>query len=156
AGAAGHGGEAGQGEAGVDIELLFYLQVIRHRCCLPLCIPSGLRLLHTRLPGMTPATTPGAGLPRLPGQPGEVPGGGAADDDTARAGALSPAATRALLVAGAIVAAVAGAAYVTALATHPWKSLLNGFDLQVYLGGARQALHHAGNLYSWHYQHHPG
>jgi alpha-1,2-mannosyltransferase len=102
---------------------------------------------------MTPATTPGAGLPRLPGQPGEAPAGGAADDGAARAGALSPAAARALLAVGAIVAVVAAAAYVTALATHPWKSLLNGFDLQVYLGGAREALHHAGNLYSWHYRH---
>jgi len=51
------------------------------------------------------------------------------------------------------VAAVAAAAYGAALATHPWKSLLNGFDLQVYLGGAREALHHAANLYSWHYRH---
>lgn len=93
---------------------------------------------------MTPATTPGAGLPRLPGQPGEVSAGSAA-------GAGTPA--RALLAAGAIVAAVAAAVYVAALATHPWKSLLNGFDLQVYLGGAREALHHAANLYSWHYRH---
>jgi alpha-1,2-mannosyltransferase len=89
----------------------------------------------------------------LPGQPGEVPAGGAAEDGAAPADALSPAAARALLVAGATVAAVAAAAYVTALATHPWKSLLNGFDLQVYLGGAQQALHHAANLYSWHYRH---
>src|SRR5690348_11236374 len=98
---------------------------------------------------MTPATTPGAGLPRRPGQPGEVPagaardgtpGGGAVPAETVPAEALpgvtlSPAVARALLVAGAIVAAVAAAAYVAALATHPWKSLLNGFDLQVYLGG---------------------
>ncbi len=102
---------------------------------------------------MTPATTPGAGLPRPPGQPGEVPGGGAARDGAPRAAALRPAAARALLVAGAVVAALAAAAYLTALATHPWKSLLNGFDLQVYLGGAQQALHHAANLYSWHYRH---
>jgi len=110
---------------------------------------------------MTPATTPGAGLPRLPGQPGKVPAGGAprdgapgaARDGAPRADAVRPVATRALLVAGAVVAAVAAAAYVTALATHPWKSLLNGFDLQVYLGGAQQALHHAANLYSWHYRH---
>lgn len=147
---------------------------------------------------MTPATTPGAGPPRRPGQPGEVPvgaardgtpGGGAAPGgtvpggtahaetrpaeavhaetrpaETRPAGALpggtlgpgetpSPGVARALLVAGAIVAAVAAAAYVAALATHPWKSLLNGFDLQVYLGGAQQALHHPGNLYSWHYRH---
>jgi alpha-1,2-mannosyltransferase len=110
---------------------------------------------------MTPATTPGAGLPRLPGQPGKVAAGGAAHDGAPgaardgepRADAVRPVAARALLVAGAVVAAVAAAAYVTALATHPWKSLLNGFDLQVYLGGAQQALHHAANLYSWHYRH---
>jgi len=97
----------------------------------------------------------------LPGQPGKVPAGGAprdgapgaARDGAPRADAVRPVATRALLVAGAVVAAVAAAAYVTALATHPWKSLLNGFDLQVYLGGAQQALHHAANLYSWHYRH---
>jgi alpha-1,2-mannosyltransferase len=70
--------------------------------------------------------------------------------------ALPPGTARALLVAGAVVAAVAAAAYAAALATHPWKSLLNGFDLQVYLGGAQQALHHSANLYSWHYRHHPG
>jgi alpha-1,2-mannosyltransferase len=99
---------------------------------------------------MTPATTPGAGLPRLPGH--EVPAGSAAGAG-APEGSLRPRVARALLVAGAIVAAVAAAAYVAALATHPWKSLLNGFDLQVYLGGAREALHHAANLYSWHYRH---
>jgi alpha-1,2-mannosyltransferase len=59
---------------------------------------------------------------------------------------------RALLVAGTVVAAVAAVAYVVALATHPWKSLLLGFDLQVYLGGAHEALHHAGRLYAWHYR----
>jgi len=87
---------------------------------------------------MTPATTPGAGLPRPPGQPGEGLAGRAAGAG-APEGWPSPRAARALLVAGAIVAAVAAAAYGAALATHPWKSLLNGFDLQVYLGGAREA-----------------
>jgi alpha-1,2-mannosyltransferase len=59
---------------------------------------------------------------------------------------------RTLLIAGGIVAAVAAVAYIVALATHPWKSLLNGFDLQVYLGGAHEALHHVASLYTWHYR----
>lgn len=63
---------------------------------------------------------------------------------------------RGLLIAGAVVAAVAAVVYVVALATHPVKSLLNGFDLAVYLGGAEQALHHPAHLYSWIYQGHPG
>jgi alpha-1,2-mannosyltransferase len=113
---------------------------------------------------MTPATTPGAGLPRGPGlpadgdgAPGAARGGAPGAAREGEAGdALGPAAARALLIAGAVVAVAAAAAYVTALATHPWTSLLNGFDLQVYLGGARQALHHAANLYGWHYRHHPG
>lgn len=67
-----------------------------------------------------------------------------------------PAAGRGLLIAGAAVAAVAAVAYVAALATHPVKSLLNGFDLAVYLGGAGQALHHPAQLYSWTYHGHPG
>jgi alpha-1,2-mannosyltransferase len=33
---------------------------------------------------------------------------------------------------------------------------LKGFDLQVYLGGAREAVHHPADLYSWIYQGHPG
>ena len=84
---------------------------------------------------MTPATSPGTGV-----------AGTEAD-----AKAVSPRAC-ALLIAGAIVAAVAAAAYVVALATHPWKDLLDGFDLQVYLGGAHEALHHAASLYTWHYR----
>jgi alpha-1,2-mannosyltransferase len=59
---------------------------------------------------------------------------------------------RALLVAGAAVAAVAALAYLVALATHPLKTSLDGFDLQVYLGGAHEALHKPANLYSWHYR----
>jgi alpha-1,2-mannosyltransferase len=44
-----------------------------------------------------------------------------------------------------------------ALATHPMAATLKGFDLQVYVdGGGRQALHHPGNLYTWHYEDHPG
>jgi alpha-1,2-mannosyltransferase len=64
--------------------------------------------------------------------------------------------SRVLLIAGATVAVVAAVAYFVALATHPVNALLKGFDLQVYLGGGQQALHHPGNLYSWYYQHHPG
>ncbi|HEX8007879.1 MAG TPA: glycosyltransferase 87 family protein, partial [Trebonia sp.] len=64
--------------------------------------------------------------------------------------------SRVLLIAGVAVAAVAAAAYLAALATHPANALLKGFDLQVYLGGGQQALHHPGNLYSWIYQRHPG
>jgi alpha-1,2-mannosyltransferase len=63
---------------------------------------------------------------------------------------------RMLLIAGAAVAAVAAAAYLAALASHPFAAMLKGFDLQVYLDGGQQALHHSGNLYSWHYENHPG
>jgi len=66
------------------------------------------------------------------------------------------AAGRALLIAGAAVAAVAAAAYLAALAAHPMAVTLKGFDLEVYLGGAREALHHPADLYSWIYQGHPG
>src|SRR5215468_10938006 len=65
-------------------------------------------------------------------------------------------AARALLIAGAAVAALAAIAYLAALATHPVTAMLKGFDLQVYLAGGQQALHHPGNLYTWHYQNHPG
>ena len=34
--------------------------------------------------------------------------------------------------------------------------MLKGFDLRVYLGGARQALSHSGRLYDWTYAGHPG
>jgi alpha-1,2-mannosyltransferase len=61
-----------------------------------------------------------------------------------------------LLAAGAAVAAVAAVAYLTAIATHPMAAMLKGFDLQVYLGGARQALCHPGRLYAWTYDGHPG
>lgn len=64
-------------------------------------------------------------------------------------------ADRVLLAAGAAVALVAAAAYIVALATHPVTALLKGFDLSVYLGGAGQALHHPGDLYSWSYHGHP-
>jgi alpha-1,2-mannosyltransferase len=63
---------------------------------------------------------------------------------------------RALLIAGAAVAAVAAIAYLAALATHPMAAMLKGFDLQVYLDGGQQALHHSGNLFTWHYDNHPG
>ena len=63
---------------------------------------------------------------------------------------------RGLLIAGAVVAAVAAVAYLAALASHPMAAMLKGFDLQVYLDGGQQALHHAGNLYTWSYDNHPG
>ena len=63
---------------------------------------------------------------------------------------------RVLLIAGAAVAAVAAVAYLVAVATHPMDTMLKGFDLQVYLDGGQQALHHPGNLYSWHFDTHPG
>ena len=63
---------------------------------------------------------------------------------------------RVLLIAGAAVAAVAAVAYLLAVATHPMDTMLKGFDLQVYLDGGQQALHHPGNLYSWHFDTHPG
>jgi alpha-1,2-mannosyltransferase len=83
-----------------------------------------------------------------------------ANGGTARDGARDGAAgggpggrgSRILLIAGAAVAATAAVAYLVALATHPWKVNLDGFDLQVYLGGAHEALHRPLNLYSWHYR----
>jgi alpha-1,2-mannosyltransferase len=63
---------------------------------------------------------------------------------------------RVLLIVGAVVAVVAAAAYLVALATHPMAATLKGFDLQVYLDGGQQALHHSGNLYTWYYENHPG
>jgi alpha-1,2-mannosyltransferase len=63
---------------------------------------------------------------------------------------------RTLLIVGAVAAAVAATLYVIALATHPMNTNLKGFDLQVYLGGAHQALHHSHDLYTWEYQGHPG
>src|ERR1700728_3555381 len=63
---------------------------------------------------------------------------------------------RTLLIAGAAVAAVAAIVYLVALATHPMDAMLKWFDLQVYLGGAHQALHHSHSLYSWEFEHHPG
>jgi len=63
---------------------------------------------------------------------------------------------RLLLIVGSVVAAVAAIAYLMAIATHPMAAMLKGFDLQVYLDGGRQALHHPGNLYSWHLASHLG
>ncbi|HEX3958930.1 MAG TPA: glycosyltransferase 87 family protein [Trebonia sp.] len=102
---------------------------------------------------MTPATTPGPGVARA--------NGGTAQDGTAGDGAVpdgtvhsdpSGRRARALLVAGVVVAGVAAVAYLGALATHSWQTNLDGFDLQVYLGGAHEALHKPANLYSWHYR----
>jgi alpha-1,2-mannosyltransferase len=61
-----------------------------------------------------------------------------------------------LLAAGTAVAAAAVVAYLAAIATHPMAAMLKGFDLQVYLGGARQALHGRRDLYTWTYDGHPG
>jgi alpha-1,2-mannosyltransferase len=63
---------------------------------------------------------------------------------------------RTLLIVGAAVAAVAAIVYLVALATHPMDAMLKGFDLQVYLGGAHQALHHSHSLYTWEFEKHPG
>jgi alpha-1,2-mannosyltransferase len=63
---------------------------------------------------------------------------------------------RTLLIVGAVVAAVAAIAYLIALATHPMNTNLKGFDLQVYLGGAHEALHYSHSLYTWEYEKHPG
>jgi alpha-1,2-mannosyltransferase len=63
---------------------------------------------------------------------------------------------RTLLIAGAAVAAVAAIVYLVALATHPMNAMLKGFDLQVYLGGAHEALHYSHSLYTWDFEKHPG
>jgi alpha-1,2-mannosyltransferase len=63
---------------------------------------------------------------------------------------------RALLTAGAVVAAAAAALYLAAIAAHPMAAMLKGFDLRVYLGGAREALRRPGGLYAWVYDGHPG
>jgi alpha-1,2-mannosyltransferase len=63
---------------------------------------------------------------------------------------------RLLLVVAAGVAATAAIAYLVAIAAHPMAAMLKGFDLQVYLGGARQALHDPRDLYTWTYDGHPG
>jgi alpha-1,2-mannosyltransferase len=63
---------------------------------------------------------------------------------------------RVLLVVGAGVAATAAIAYLVAIAAHPMAVMLKGFDLQVYLGGARQALHGPRDLYTWTYDGRPG
>jgi len=63
---------------------------------------------------------------------------------------------RPLLIAGVAVAAVAAFVYLIALATHPMGAILQGFDLQVYQGGAHEALHHSHSLYTWDYEGHPG
>jgi alpha-1,2-mannosyltransferase len=63
---------------------------------------------------------------------------------------------RLLMTAGAGIAAAAAAAYLAAIAAHPMAAMLKGFDLQVYLGGARQSLHSPRDLYTWSYDGHPG
>ncbi len=102
---------------------------------------------------MRPATSPGTGVPDS--------AGASTGDGTGARGAATGGApgvwaggrgSRALLIAGAVVAVAAAVAYLVALATHPLKTNLDGFDLQVYLGGAHEALHKPLNLYSWHYR----
>src|ERR1700761_4562399 len=63
---------------------------------------------------------------------------------------------RMLMSAGEGIAAVAALAYLAAIARHPMALMLKGFDLQVYLGGARQALYSPLDLYTWTYNAHPG
>jgi Glycosyltransferase family 87 len=63
---------------------------------------------------------------------------------------------RVLVAAGAVVAGTAAAAYLAAIAAHPMAAMLKGFDLRVYLGGAREALRRPGGLYAWVYDGHPG
>ena len=63
---------------------------------------------------------------------------------------------RTLLIVGTAVAAIAAILYLVAIATHPMNTMLKGFDLQVYLGGAHEALHHSHSLYTWEFEKHPG
>jgi alpha-1,2-mannosyltransferase len=68
----------------------------------------------------------------------------------------SPAGLDPVLAVGGLVAATALGAYLAALATHPVPATLKGFDLRVYLDGARQAMTHPGALYTWAVKGHPG
>jgi alpha-1,2-mannosyltransferase len=61
-----------------------------------------------------------------------------------------------VLVAGIVVAVVSVLAYLIAVASHPWDDMLKGFDLRVYTDGGQLALHHSGDLYSWHWPGHAG
>lgn len=61
-----------------------------------------------------------------------------------------------LLTIGVVVVAISVVAYLAVVATHPWRDMLKGFDLRVYLDGGQLALHHPGELYSWHWENHPG
>src|SRR3984957_15495500 len=81
---------------------------------------------------------------RAADRPGTGPAG------AARAGGAT------LWIVGAGVAAVAAILYLVAIATHPMDAMLKGFDLQVYLGGAHEALHHSHSLYTWEFEKHPG
>jgi len=115
---------------------------------------------------MGPATSPGTGVPDSAGAVSVGDGtDGERAGDADNAGSLGGAdnsggqglrdggrGSRALLIAGAVVAAIAALTYLVALATHPIKVNLDGFDLQVYLGGAHEALHKPLNLYNWHYR----
>src|SRR5487761_551699 len=77
-------------------------------------------------------------------------------DRASRQGRRGATRHRVLVALGTAAAAAAATAYLTALATHPMAAMLKGFDLRVYLGGARQALSDPGRLYAWTYAGHPG
>ena len=120
--------EVGSLEAVVDVELLLDLHVIGHRRLRPFRYASMLRAKGAQVSLVSKR----------------------------RAGEQDRAGGRALLITGAAVAAMAAVAYLVAVATHPMSTMLKGFDLQVYLDGGQQALHHSGNLYTWYFENHPG
>src|SRR3984957_8760802 len=63
---------------------------------------------------------------------------------------------RTLLIVGPAAPAGPPILYLVAIATHPMDAMLKGFDLQVYLGGAHEALHHSHSLYTWEFEKHSG
>ena len=87
-----------------------------------------------------------------------LPGVMRTDAGQAVPGRISDAAGRGrrLLLAGLVVSAIAVAAYLVAIATHPPNVMLKGFDLGVYLQGGDLARHSPGTLYDWSQSRHPG
>ena len=150
----GEPGEGGPLEPRVHVELLLNLQELRHarRPASPRVTgslmneerrgpsPSRSAVLHALTVSSSQVTVRCNKLPPMRADAGltvrtslssrQRPGGAARD--------------RVLLAVGAAVAAAAAIAYLTAIATHPVAAMLKGFDLRVYLGGARQALSHPG------------
>jgi alpha-1,2-mannosyltransferase len=61
-----------------------------------------------------------------------------------------------VLPIGAAVFAVAVAAYLIVVASHPADDMLKGFDLQVYLDGGKLARWKPDTLYTWHAPGEPG